>query len=94
MRRVAGAGEVSKINMPSGSKPRRSARDWGAPPGLRSGQHFFPAGVPAPATPQLFTGVYTFPWYLSTLKAWFWLTLGGLAIGLGLHATLNYWPWK
>jgi hypothetical protein len=50
--------------------------------------------VPAPATPQLFTGVYTFPWYLSTLKAWFWLTLGGLAIGLGLQATLNYWPWK
>jgi hypothetical protein len=52
-----------------------------------------PEPPPAPAIP-LFSGVYTFPWYLSTLKAWCWLTLGWLAIGVGVHTTLNYWPWN
>jgi hypothetical protein len=52
-----------------------------------------PEPPPPPAIP-LFTGVYTFPWYLSTLKAWIWLTLGALAIGVGIQTTLRYWPWK
>ena len=47
-----------------------------------------PEPPPDPAIP-LFSGVYTFPWYLSTLKAWIWLTLGGLAIGVGVQTTLN-----
>jgi hypothetical protein len=52
-----------------------------------------PTPPPDPALP-LFSGVYTFPWYLSSLKAWTWLTLGGLAIGVGVQTTLYYWPIK
>jgi hypothetical protein len=33
-----------------------------------------------PAHP-LFSGVWTFPWYETTLKAWIWLGLGGIAVG-------------
>jgi hypothetical protein len=51
-----------------------------------------PEPPPPPAFP-LFSGVYTFPWYLCTLKAWLWLTLGGFIIGCGLRATLQHWPW-
>ncbi len=35
---------------------------------------------PPPAIP-LFSGVFTFPAYQSSIKAWLWLTLGGLATG-------------
>lgn len=33
-----------------------------------------------PAHP-LFSGVWTFPWYPTTLRAWVWLAMGGLAVG-------------
>jgi hypothetical protein len=37
---------------------------------------------PAPPPPwPLFSGVYTFPWYEQSLKAWVWLSFGGLVLG-------------
>jgi hypothetical protein len=33
-----------------------------------------------PALP-LFNGVWTFPWYPTTLRAWVWLGMGGIAVG-------------
>ena len=35
---------------------------------------------PPPAIP-MFSGVFTFPFYETSLKAWLWLTLGGLVTG-------------
>jgi hypothetical protein len=46
---------------------------------------------PPPRHP-LFTGVYTFPWYRTSLKAWAWLTLGAVALGAGLKLTFAFWP--
>jgi hypothetical protein len=43
---------------------------------------------PAP----LFSGVYTFPWYDSSLKAWLWLTLGGAALGGCVRGLVALWP--
>lgn len=34
----------------------------------------------APTYP-LFSGVFTFPWYTTTLRAWVWLGMGGSAVG-------------
>lgn len=33
-----------------------------------------------PALP-LFSGVWTFPWYATTLRTWVWLSFGGIAVG-------------
>jgi len=47
---------------------------------------------PPPARPLL-DGLWTFPFYESTLKAWFWLGLSGLAMGVFARAALAFWPW-
>jgi hypothetical protein len=45
---------------------------------------------PPPAFP-LFSGVYTFPGYPSTQKAWLWLTCGGLATGGAMRMVALFW---
>jgi hypothetical protein len=49
-----------------------------------------PADAP-PAWP-LFSGVCSFPFYEGSLKAWLWLSLGGVAIGVGVRALIAYYP--
>jgi hypothetical protein len=44
-----------------------------------------------PAVPLL-SGVYTFPWYDSSLKAWLWLTLGGALLGGCVRGLAALWP--
>jgi hypothetical protein len=44
---------------------------------------------PPPALP-LFSGVWTFPWYDTTLGSWFALTLGSLAMGIGMRGVISY----
>ena len=44
-----------------------------------------------PAHPLL-EGVYTFPWYARSLKAWVFLTLGGLGMGVMALALIALWP--
>jgi hypothetical protein len=46
---------------------------------------------PPPALP-LFSGVFNFPLYESSLKAWLWLTLGGLATGGFARMVLLFSP--
>jgi hypothetical protein len=46
---------------------------------------------PPPALP-LFSGVWTFPFYESSLKAWLWLALGGVAVGVGVRGVVANWP--
>jgi hypothetical protein len=46
---------------------------------------------PPPALP-LFSGVFTFPGYPSSTKAWLWLTLGGLATGGMARMALLFSP--
>src|SRR5262249_31045909 len=46
---------------------------------------------PDPTFP-LFSGVYTFPWYERSLRAWFMLSLGATAVGAGLKGVLALWP--
>lgn len=49
---------------------------------------------PAPAPPKrpLVDGVYTFPWYGTTLKAWIALTLGALLMGALGYLMVISWP--
>jgi hypothetical protein len=44
--------------------------------------------VSAPAAPLL-SGVFTFPWTGLTLRAWIWLSMGGLALGYGLRLFID-----
>jgi hypothetical protein len=46
---------------------------------------------PVPALP-LVSGVFSFPFYESSLKAWLWLAVGGLALGMCLRGLVIYWP--
>jgi hypothetical protein len=81
---------------PVGEPPEREdAPDDGVPPEGRSKIARDLLKRPEPPPPPAFplSGVYTFPWYLCTLKAWLWLTLGGFLIGCGMRATLHYLPW-
>jgi hypothetical protein len=48
---------------------------------------------PPPALP-LFSGVFTFPLYETSLKAWLWLTLGGLVTGAVARMVLFFSPIK
>jgi hypothetical protein len=48
---------------------------------------------PPPALP-LFSGVFTFPGYETSLKAWLWLTVGGLATGGMMRMVLLFSPIK
>jgi hypothetical protein len=36
--------------------------------------------------------VWSFPWYRETLKAWIYLTLGGLLVGGGLFMLIDFFP--
>jgi hypothetical protein len=47
---------------------------------------------PEPPALTLFSGVYTFPWYETTLGSWFKLSLGGLALGIGIRGVIAYFP--
>ena len=51
-----------------------------SPPALADDLDEGPPPPPPPRYP-LFTGVYSFPWYPTTLKAWVWLSLGGFVEG-------------
>jgi hypothetical protein len=46
---------------------------------------------PIPSLP-LFSGVYTFPWYQSSLGPWVWLSAGSLVFGLLLRGLVSFWP--
>jgi hypothetical protein len=48
---------------------------------------------PPPAFP-LFSGVFTFPGYPTSLKAWFWLILGGLATGAVGRVVISLFPFR
>jgi hypothetical protein len=48
---------------------------------------------PPPALP-LFSGVFTFPGYQDSLKAWLWLTCGGMATGGMFRMVLLFSPVK
>jgi hypothetical protein len=49
--------------------------------------------IDAPPPPRwpLLSGIYTFPWYLTSLKAWIALSLGFLLITAGGRALLHWW---
>lgn len=72
---LLGSGEGTNGTPPPGQPGRKRKRQRISPP-------------PPPRWP-LVSGVYTFPWYPSSLKVWIWLSLGlmfvgGLARGLQL----------
>ena len=48
---------------------------------------------PPPAFP-LFSGVFTFPGYPTSLKAWLWLILGGLATGAVGRVVISLFPFR
>lgn len=48
--------------------------------------------VPPPPAKPLVSGVYSFPWYGTSLRAWLALTLGALILGGLGHLMLVYWP--
>ncbi len=47
---------------------------------------------PDPPAHPLWTGVYTFPWYPSSMKAWIYLSLTGLVLGAFVRGMLLTWP--
>ena len=50
--------------------------------------------TPPPPPPRypLWSGVYTFPWYPTTLKAWVWLSLAGFAEGSLFRLMMSFRP--
>ena len=50
--------------------------------------------TPPPPPPRypLWSGVYTFPWYTTTLKAWIWLSLAGMAEGTLFRLMMSVRP--
>jgi hypothetical protein len=52
-----------------------------------------PEGEYVPAHP-LWSSVWGFPWYETSLGAWFTLTLGGVALGVGFKAMVQFFPFK
>jgi hypothetical protein len=47
--------------------------------------------IPPPAHP-LWAGVYTFPWYYTSFRAWLCLSFGGLVLTTLLRGVLLTWP--
>lgn len=52
-----------------------------------------PEGEYVPAHP-LWSRVWGFPWYDTSLGAWFTITLGSVALGVGLKAMEQFYPFK
>jgi hypothetical protein len=52
-----------------------------------------PEGEYVPAHP-LWSSVWGFPWYETSLGAWFTITLGSVALGVGLKAMEQFYPFK
>jgi hypothetical protein len=50
-------------------------------------------GSPAPPPPSpLVSGVYTFPWYEQSMKAWVWLAFGSLLLGFMIRMLMQLVP--
>jgi hypothetical protein len=78
------------------SSPAADARVGEARPDKRMDKRledrlFFREDAPAPASP-LWLGVYTFPWYPASLRAWIYLSLTGLLLATMSRLLLLTWP--
>ena len=84
--RIADCGSESAINPQSAIRdPQSKDTD----PDKRFTRRSQPEYVPAR---PLFSGVFTFPWYETSLRAWLWLSIGGFAVGVGLRGMVLFWP--
>jgi hypothetical protein len=72
------------------SEPVREAPDSPARPRRRGELGPRPAEAPPPAHPFL-QGVYTFPWYGTSLPPWLTVAGGVLVMGLIVAAMLSFW---
>src|SRR5262245_19631639 len=62
-----------------------------SPPALADHLDERPPPPPPPRYPLL-SGVYSFPWYSTTLKAWVWLSLGGFVEGSLFRLMMQFRP--
>lgn len=74
---------------PIGEPPPAALPPWAAPdlPQASDLEMRLAQRTPQAIVPPhpLFSGVYTFPWYASSLQAWTWLAVGGTLVGLLLR---------